>query len=92
MTLRRILVRAGGFMFAANIAAWGEIERSISGGQQAYKALKYAPFPVVAAPAGMALGGGCEPQPRADCTRDLFRRADLALLLSVAATACGPHR
>lgn len=47
-------------LFAANIAAWGEIERSISGGQQAYKALKYAPFPVVAAPAGMALGGGCE--------------------------------
>ena len=27
---------------------------------RAYKALKYAPFPVVAAPAGMALGGGCE--------------------------------
>ena len=29
-------------------------------GQHAYKTLKYAPFPVVAAPAGMALGGGCE--------------------------------
>ena len=47
-------------LFAANIAAWGQIESSIAGGQQAYKALKYAPFPVVAAPAGMALGGGCE--------------------------------
>ena len=47
-------------LFAANIAAWGEIEKSISAGQQTYKALKYAPFPVVAAPAGMALGGGCE--------------------------------
>jgi len=46
--------------FAANIAAWGEIERLVGGGQSAYKALKYAPFPVVAAPAGMALGGGCE--------------------------------
>jgi 3-hydroxyacyl-CoA dehydrogenase len=47
-------------LFAANIAAWGEIDKQIAAGQQAYKALKYAPFPVVAAPAGMALGGGCE--------------------------------
>jgi 3-hydroxyacyl-CoA dehydrogenase len=47
-------------LFAVNIAAWGEIEKLISAGQQAYKALKYAPFPVVGAPAGLALGGGCE--------------------------------
>jgi 3-hydroxyacyl-CoA dehydrogenase len=47
-------------LFAANIAAWGEIDKQLAAGQQAYKALKYAPFPVVAAPAGMALGGGCE--------------------------------
>jgi 3-hydroxyacyl-CoA dehydrogenase len=47
-------------LFALNIAAWGEIEKLVAGGQQAYKALKYAPFPVVAAPAGMAIGGGCE--------------------------------
>jgi 3-hydroxyacyl-CoA dehydrogenase len=47
-------------IFAANIAAWGEIEKILSAGQQTYKALKYAPFPVVSAPAGMALGGGCE--------------------------------
>ncbi len=47
-------------MFALNIAAWGEIDKLVTGGQQAYKALKYAPFPVVAAPAGRALGGGCE--------------------------------
>jgi 3-hydroxyacyl-CoA dehydrogenase len=47
-------------LFAANIAAWSEIDKLIAGGQQAYQALKYAPFPVVAAPAGMALGGGCE--------------------------------
>jgi 3-hydroxyacyl-CoA dehydrogenase len=47
-------------LFAANIAGWSQIEANIAGGQQAYKALKYAPFPVVAAPAGMALGGGCE--------------------------------
>ncbi|EGD58421.1 3-hydroxyacyl-CoA dehydrogenase [Novosphingobium nitrogenifigens DSM 19370] len=47
-------------LFAINIAAWGEIEKMVSGGQMALKALKYAPFPVVAAPAGLALGGGCE--------------------------------
>jgi len=47
-------------IFAANIAAWTEIESLIGAGQQAYKALKYAPFPVVGAPSGMALGGGCE--------------------------------
>ncbi|MXO58457.1 3-hydroxyacyl-CoA dehydrogenase [Altererythrobacter salegens] len=47
-------------LFAYNIAAFPEIEQLIGGGQLAYKALKYAPFPVVGAPAGMALGGGCE--------------------------------
>ncbi len=47
-------------MFAMNIALWPQIEALVSGGQQAYMALKYAPFPVVAAPSGMALGGGCE--------------------------------
>jgi len=47
-------------LFAVNIAAWGEIDKLVAGGQQTFKALKYAPFPVVAAPFGMALGGGCE--------------------------------
>lgn len=47
-------------LFAANIAGWSMIEELVQGGQQAYKALKYAPFPVVGAPSGMALGGGCE--------------------------------
>ncbi len=47
-------------LFAANIAAWGEIEGLIESGQRAYRALRAAPFPVVGAPAGMALGGGCE--------------------------------
>ena len=47
-------------LFAANIAAWQQIEQTIAIGQDTYKALKYAPFPVVSAPAGMALGGGCE--------------------------------
>jgi 3-hydroxyacyl-CoA dehydrogenase len=47
-------------LFAANIAAWSEVEKLLAAGQQTYAALKYAPFPVVSAPAGMALGGGCE--------------------------------
>ncbi len=47
-------------LFAANIAMWPMIEDMIGQGQAAYKALKFAPFPTVGAPSGMALGGGCE--------------------------------
>lgn len=47
-------------LFAINIALWPQIEELVSGGQEAYQRLKYAPFPVVAAPSGLALGGGCE--------------------------------
>ena len=50
----------GQALFACNIAAWGEVEKSIAAGQRSFKGLKYAPFPVVGAPAGLALGGGCE--------------------------------
>ena len=50
----------GLLLFAANIGTWDQIEEMVEGGQQTYKALKYAPFPVIGAPAGMALGGGCE--------------------------------
>lgn len=47
-------------LFAANIAAWSVIETTEKTGQDVYKQLKYAKFPSVAAPSGMALGGGCE--------------------------------
>ena len=47
-------------LFAANTALWPMIEDMVAQGQKAYRALKYAPFPVVAAPSGLALGGGCE--------------------------------
>ena len=53
-------VNLGLAMFAANVAAWPVIEQLVAGGQATYKALKYAPIPVVGAPSGMALGGGCE--------------------------------
>jgi 3-hydroxyacyl-CoA dehydrogenase len=47
-------------MIAANIAAWDQVEATTMLGQMTYKSLKYAPFPTVGAPSGMALGGGCE--------------------------------
>ncbi len=48
--------------FAASIKAgnFGEIEEIIKKGQEAYSALRFAPFPSVAAPGGYAMGGGCE--------------------------------
>ena len=47
-------------LYAANLALWPVIEEGQAAGQAALKAMRYAGFPVVAAPAGMALGGGCE--------------------------------
>ena len=53
-------VNLGLALFSANLAMWPMMEDMVAAGQAAYKAVKYAPFPVVGAPAGMALGGGCE--------------------------------
>lgn len=50
----------GVFLSAGRDGDWNQIESMLESGQQAFKAMKYAPFPVVAAPAGLALGGGCE--------------------------------
>lgn len=36
------------------------IDGFVKNGQETYKRLKFAPFPSVGAPSGMALGGGCE--------------------------------
>ena len=47
-------------LFAANLAAWKEVEDFIALGQEAYQALKYAEVPVVAASTGICVGGGCE--------------------------------
>ncbi len=47
-------------LFAANIGMWPVLDDLITQGQNVMKALKFAPFPVVGAPAGLALGGGCE--------------------------------
>ncbi len=53
-------VNLGLALFAINVGAWPMMEDIIKQGQDAFKALKFAPFPVVGAPSGMALGGGCE--------------------------------
>jgi 3-hydroxyacyl-CoA dehydrogenase len=50
----------GLLLFAINIAAWSEIRNMVQQGQQVYKSLKQSRFPVIGAPSGMALGGGCE--------------------------------
>ncbi|MDP1702819.1 MAG: 3-hydroxyacyl-CoA dehydrogenase NAD-binding domain-containing protein [Aestuariivirga sp.] len=47
-------------LFAANLAVWPTLDQLIVQGQSVMRALKYAKFPVVGAPSGMALGGGCE--------------------------------
>ena len=39
---------------------WSEIGQLIEQGQQTYRSLQAASFPVVGAPSGLALGGGCE--------------------------------
>jgi 3-hydroxyacyl-CoA dehydrogenase len=49
-----------GVLLYANTAAWHDLDLAIRAGQDVYAALRTAPFPVVGAPAGMALGGGCE--------------------------------
>lgn len=50
----------GFFLFTANTAAWGMLSDVVRQGQNALMGLKFAPFPVVGAAHGMALGGGCE--------------------------------
>lgn len=47
-------------LIAINLGMWHLIDELVNAGQRAYRALKFSNFPVVAAPSGMALGGGCE--------------------------------
>ena len=47
-------------LMAAQEGEWDEINAGIARFQNVNMALKYAPKPVVAAPFGMSLGGGCE--------------------------------
>ena len=47
-------------LLAAQEGEWDELGAAVNRFQQANMAIKYAPRPVVAAPFGMTLGGGCE--------------------------------
>ncbi|MBI1364000.1 MAG: 3-hydroxyacyl-CoA dehydrogenase [Proteobacteria bacterium] len=47
-------------VLTAKLRMWPIIDLILRHGQDAFSRLKYAPFPVVGAPSGMALGGGCE--------------------------------
>jgi 3-hydroxyacyl-CoA dehydrogenase len=55
---------AGANLFMAVMAAqggmWDELERMVKSGQDLNMRMRYFPNPVVAAPAGLALGGGAE--------------------------------
>lgn len=48
------------FLVTANLRLWSVMNWILKHGQQTFDTLKSAPFPVVGAPSGMALGGGCE--------------------------------
>ena len=50
----------GLLLAAMKLRAWFAVGYLIGQGQKTFDALKHAPFPVVGAPSGMALGGGCE--------------------------------
>lgn len=47
-------------IFMINIAMWQQVEGFVARGQKVFMDLKFANFPCVSAPSGMALGGGCE--------------------------------
>jgi 3-hydroxyacyl-CoA dehydrogenase len=48
---------------------WDELEQITKAGQDAYMKMKYCAGPVVVAPRGMALGGGCEAVLHGDAVR-----------------------
>src|SRR6185295_19765974 len=47
-------------LMAMKVRAWFLVPMLLRQGQSTFGALKHARFPVVGAPSGMALGGGCE--------------------------------
>jgi len=47
-------------VFMINIAMWPQVEQFVATGQKVFMDLKFSNFPVIGAPSGMALGGGCE--------------------------------
>ncbi|HEU5229408.1 MAG TPA: 3-hydroxyacyl-CoA dehydrogenase/enoyl-CoA hydratase family protein [Ktedonobacteraceae bacterium] len=58
-------------LMGARQGEWQMLDKAINDLQQAHQMLKYSPIPVVAAPAGRALGGGCEVIMHSNHTRAL---------------------
>ncbi len=56
-------------LMGAKAGEWKQIDNAINALQQAHQLLKYSPIPIVAAPTGRALGGGCEIVMHASHTR-----------------------
>jgi len=47
-------------IFMINIAMYPQVEEFVATGQRVFMGLKFSNFPVISAPSGMAVGGGCE--------------------------------
>src|SRR5262249_47781231 len=48
---------------------WKQIDRAVAGFQDTSLRIRQSPFPVVSAPFGLTLGGGCEFSLHADCVQ-----------------------
>jgi 3-hydroxyacyl-CoA dehydrogenase len=71
---------------------WDEIDRAVAAGQNANMKMKYCRGPVVAAPRGLALGGGCEVTLHSDAVRaaaeTYFGQVEVGVGLIPAAGGC----
>jgi len=47
-------------LYGAKLRLWPFIRWMLKRGQDTFQKMRFAPFPVIGAPSGMALGGGCE--------------------------------
>ncbi len=50
----------GALLMGAKMGAWDMVENMVGGFQKVNQRLRYSSIPVVTAPGGLALGGGCE--------------------------------
>ncbi len=47
-------------LYGAKLRLWPFVRWVLKRGQDSFQRMRFAPFPVIGAPSGMALGGGCE--------------------------------
>lgn len=47
-------------LYGAKLRLWPFVRWVLKRGQDTFQRMRFAPFPIVGAPSGMALGGGCE--------------------------------